>query len=142
VEAKAEGLQTIALPQLFAYMSGVQDARERAGNKNLHVFGLATDSSNFIFVMLRPDRKNFRSRNLEWMWDRDMIIIFFDHVLRSAIECSPTTTPVKEKNRSTAKEHFPKYLGRVFLSGGEEGEEDQIEYNVIKVNGLSLLQRC
>jgi hypothetical protein len=79
---------------------------------------------------------------LEWMWDRDMIINFFDHVLRSAIECSPTTIPVKEKNRSTAKEHFPKYLGRVFLSSGEEGEEDQIEYNVIEVNGLSLLQRC
>ena len=69
VEAKSEGLAKSALPQLLVYMSGVQDAKVSAGKIfsiiisyqdacgntgkiNSYVFGVATDSNDFNFVLL------------------------------------------------------------------------------------------
>lgn len=96
--------------------------------------------------MLRPDRQVYISRNLDWGLDQNTIVNFFDYILKSAIESSPITTPCKERNRTPAKENFPKYLGRVFICGEEGAEDDDegdaLEYNVIEVDGISLLQRC
>ena len=65
IEAKAPGNVVAALPQLLVYLAGVQDARLKVRKINKTVFGLATDSNTFVFVVLQENKTAFASKQLD-----------------------------------------------------------------------------
>jgi hypothetical protein len=106
IEAKRGGASASAIPQLLCYLAGVQDAREKAGKNNSHVFGLMSDSREFRFAFLNDRRQMFLSDPLVWKSHAPKIVAFLDHILRKAIESSP---PVKKNNRQLLNyNHHPK----------------------------------
>jgi hypothetical protein len=117
-EAKRGGASASAIPQLLCYLAGVQDAREKAGKKNSHVFGLMSDSREFRFAFLNNRRQMFLSDPLVWKSHAPKIVAFLDHILRKAIESSPHTTPVKKYNRQLL--NYNHHLKGSFKIGEEE----------------------
>lgn len=115
IEAKAYAGITAAMPQLLAYLAGIQDARSAADKTNKVVFGIATDFVSFSFVVLRENRKAFTSKLLDWIEDQEKILAFFDHILRDAIETSPHTTPIKSGNKRIGR--FDTTLGMDYAFG-------------------------
>ncbi|KAN0074324.1 hypothetical protein V8E54_008261 [Elaphomyces granulatus] len=141
IEAKAPGNVTTALPQLLVYLAGVQDARLKI---NKTVFGLATDSNTFVLVVLQENKKVFASRQLDWLEEKELIISFLDKILEDAIESSPHTTPMRARNQRIKR--FGKSLGETYQFGDEDNNDASNDHhgmwNVVEVNGVSLLQLC
>jgi hypothetical protein len=94
-EAKRGGAAKVALPQLIVYMSAIQDCRKRTGKVNHSVFGVMTDSREFIFVFLDESRKLFVSNTLSWLNQDTAIVKWIDKILEDSIKSSPHTSPVK-----------------------------------------------
>ncbi|KAK9326951.1 hypothetical protein V1520DRAFT_350159 [Lipomyces starkeyi] len=147
IEAKARGNIGAALPQLLIYLGGIQDARSTAEKTNKTVFGMATDSDQFIFAILQGDRKAFVSKTLDWLDEKDLIVLFLDNILRDAIESSPHTTPTRTGNKRIKK--FEQSLGTTYTFGdhgssntGTDNDSDFGTWNVVEINGVSLLQLC
>jgi len=146
VEAKRGGYASSAISQLLAYLAGVQDARKDAGKINYDIFGIATDSNVFEFVVLCHNRCAYVSEPLRWSMRRSTIIAFIDHILRKAIESSPHTTPVKKANKHIMK--YDKYLRDTFTFGSSEesdishDEDDGQSYDVIVVEPESILKKA
>jgi hypothetical protein len=97
IEAKAPGNVVAALPQLLVYLAGVQDARLKVRKINKTVFGLATDSNTFVFVVLQENKTAFASKQLDWLEEKESIISFLDNVLKDAIEYYPHKTPKRAR---------------------------------------------
>ncbi|OXV10665.1 hypothetical protein Egran_01575 [Elaphomyces granulatus] len=92
LEAKRGGAAKAVLPQLIVYLAAIQDSRKRADKVNYSVFGVMTDSSEFIFVLLDESRKLFVSNTLSWLNQDTTIVKWIDKILEDAIKSSP---PVK-----------------------------------------------
>lgn len=139
IEAKAPGNIGAAIPQLLTYLACVQDARYVAKKTNKVVFGLATDSIQFQFAVIRESRKVFVSKTLHWYGDKNVIVAFLDHILRDAIESSPNTTPTRFGN--TRIEKFDKSLETTYNFNDKQRDdgndtdkvEDDSEDDVWKV---------
>jgi hypothetical protein len=63
------------------YLAAVQDARKRQRKQNKCVFGVATDSNDFEFVYLSPDRILYRSNIIRWIWNETTIVFYFIYSL-------------------------------------------------------------
>ncbi|KAK9431029.1 hypothetical protein V1505DRAFT_310133, partial [Lipomyces doorenjongii] len=146
VEAKARGNIGAALPQLLIYLAGIQNARSTVDKDSKTVFGVATDSGQFIFAILQGDRKAFVSKTLDWLDEKDLIVSFLDHILQDAIESSPHTTPTRTENKRI--KNFEPSLGTTYTFGDHESDDTVTDdndfgtWNVVEVNGVSLLQLC
>lgn len=99
IEAKRDGGSSGGVAQLICYLAGVQEARVEDDKTNQQVFGILTDSSEFRFAFLNESRQMFLSDPLLWRSNAPHIVTYIDHILRKAIESSPHTTPLKDKNR-------------------------------------------
>jgi hypothetical protein len=99
---------------------------------------LATDSNTFIFAVLQEDRKAFVSKQLDRLDEKGLIISFLDRILQDAIESSPHTTPIRTR----------KSLGATYQFGdGDNSSDTAVDdnlgtWNVVEINGVSLLQLC
>jgi len=143
VEAKARGSLGTAIPQLFIYLVAIQDARAKAGKENQIIFGMATDSDQFLFAILKEGRKGYVSKPIDWIEDKDQVISFLDHILQDAIDSSPHTTPKRTRNKKIKR--FDESLTSTYSFGHEErpyADEDGLAWNVVEINGVSLLQPC
>lgn len=118
IEAKRYGASASAIPQLMCYLVGVQDARQKAGKENSHVFGLMSDSREFRFALLNERRQMFLSDPLVWKSHAPKVVAFLDHILQKAIESSPHTTPVKKDNRQLL--NYNRHLSSSFRFGDGE----------------------
>jgi hypothetical protein len=138
VEAKKPGLAESGKPQLLAYMAAVQKERKKQKKINTSVFGVVSDGSLFYFAFLDEDSKFFVTLDLRWIVHKSQIIGHLDDILRSSIETSPHTTPVKGGNRSLYK--YPDFLQGSWNFGLNEAvdkehsvfSEDEIRVNVVK----------
>ena len=108
-EAKRGGVTKVALPQLI---SAIQDCRKRTGKVNHSVFGVMTDSREFIFVFLDESRKLFVSNTLSWLNQDTAIEKWIDKILEDSIKSSPHTSPVKghQMNCQTYQTELKKWL--------------------------------
>lgn len=97
-EAKKLGAAQSALPQLIIYLAAAQNCRKASKEINSSVFGLISDSEEYIFAWLDEDRNLFVSRGYFWRADKAEIIQWIDNILRAPIEASPHTTLVKTVN--------------------------------------------
>jgi hypothetical protein len=97
-EAKKPGAAQSALPQLIIYLAAVQDSRKESKKINSSVFGLITDSEEYIFAWLDEKRNLFVSETYLWVTKKVKIIQWIDSILRDSIEASPHTTPIKTAN--------------------------------------------
>ncbi|KAA8643587.1 hypothetical protein EYZ11_009491 [Aspergillus tanneri] len=149
IEAKARGNIVAALPQLLIYLAGIQDARSMAKKTNKTVFGVATDSDQFIFAILKENRNAFVSKALDWLEEKELIVSFLDNILQDAIESSPHTTRVRIGNKKIKQ--FEQALGKTYMFGDQGCSSSSISdddsnnlgtWNVVEVNGVSLLQLC
>ncbi|KAN0072338.1 hypothetical protein V8E54_009267 [Elaphomyces granulatus] len=95
LEAKRGGAAEAALPRLIVYLAAIQDSRKRAGKVNCSVFGVMTDSRQFVFVFLDESRKLFVSNTLSWLNQDTTIVKWIDKILEDAIKSSAHTSPVK-----------------------------------------------
>ncbi|KAK9236063.1 hypothetical protein V1525DRAFT_451606 [Lipomyces kononenkoae] len=134
IEAKARGNIGAALPQLLIYLSGIQEARSAAEKTNHTVFGMATDSDQFIFAILQGDHQAFVSKTLDWLDEKDLI-------------SSPHTTPTRTGNKKIKQ--FEQSLGATYSfadhghsNTGTDNDNDFGTWNVVEINGVSLLQLC
>jgi hypothetical protein len=138
VEAKKRGLVQSAQPQLLAYMAAVQKERRRQAKTNTSVFGMVSDGSAFIFAFLDERSRFFLSLPLMWWAQKSEIIGHLDDILKSSIESSPHTTPVKEGNR--ALKQYYNYVLEPWNFGVNEAtyqehavfSEEEIRVNVVK----------
>ena len=153
IEAKKDGDCPNAIPQTLCYLAGVQNARKQAGKINTSVFGIMADTREYRFVLLDHQRTAFVSRPLSWLMEKDRIVAFVDHILQSAIESSPHTTPVKSNNRRIRQSDAR--LGETFVRGFGEDSTDTDErvqpggkhkdqhgiegYDVVEEDGMSVL---
>lgn len=143
IEAKARGQLANAIPQLLAYLTAVQEARTNPGKGNSTVFGLITDSDMFQFMVLKEGRQAFISKAIDWIDDRDLVVSFLDHILCDAIDASPHTTPMRTRNRKIKR--FEESLDSTYSFGTEKGvytDKNGLAWNVVEINGVSLLQPC
>ncbi|KAK9235287.1 hypothetical protein V1525DRAFT_427942 [Lipomyces kononenkoae] len=146
VEAKARGNIGASLPQLLIYLAGIQNARCTADKDSRTVFGVATDSGQFIFAILQGNRKAFASKALDWLDDKDLIVSFLDHILKDAIESSPHTIPTRTESKRI--KNFEPSLGTTYTFGNQGNDDtgtddnDFRTWNVVEINGVSLLQPC
>jgi len=124
IEAKKDGTCSTALAQTLCYLGGVQNARKQANKINIEVFGVMADTEIYQFVLLDNQRTAFVSRPLSWMFESGRIVAFLDHILRSAIESSPHTTPVKIGNKQIKQ--YEAHLGENFIKGLVVGGDDVI----------------
>jgi hypothetical protein len=148
IEAKKQGYTQAGVSQLLAYLASVQDARKASHKINSDVFGMVTDFSTFQFIVLRSNRTAYYSPFFIWATQRREVVTYLDHILSCAIDSSPHTTPVKDRNTTIKK--FGKRLSDSFRFGspgspsahedeGEESELDESAWNVIVRDGVSIL---
>jgi hypothetical protein len=111
-EAKRGGAAEAALPRLIVYLAAIQDSRKRAGKVNCSVFGVMTDSRQFVFVFLDESRKLFVSNTLSWLNQDTTIVKWIDKILEDAIKSSAHTSPVKgyQVDRQTYQAELKKWL--------------------------------
>ncbi|KAK9323150.1 hypothetical protein V1517DRAFT_321219 [Lipomyces orientalis] len=146
VEAKVRGNIGAALPQLLIYLAGIQNARSTADKDSKTVFGVATDSGQFIFAILQGNRKAIVSKTLDWLDEKDLIVSFLDHnhILQDAIESSPHTTPTRTENKRI--KNFEPSLGTTYTFGNHGSDDTGTDDNdfgswkVVEVNGVALFQ--
>ncbi|KKZ68791.1 hypothetical protein EMCG_01005 [[Emmonsia] crescens] len=141
LEAKS-ALEVDNMAQILAYLFAVQEARVKAKKASTAVFGVLTNFADFQFIVLREIGKAMRSETLSWAMRRDQVVAFLDSILLDAIKSSPHTTPQKLAN-STIK-HFDDHLKTTYDIPGEEsaaggGEDDNVTFDVIEVDGVSVL---
>lgn len=140
IEAKSRGILGVAIPQLLIYLAGIQDARATAEKVNTTVFGIATDSDQFIFAILQGDRKAYVSKPVDWIEETDLVISFLDCILQNAIESSP---PIRTNNKTIKK--FEESLSTTYVFNDSERihiDDNNLAWNVVEVNGVSLLRPC
>jgi len=143
IEAKSRGILGAAIPQLLIYLAGIQDARATAEKVNTAVFGMATDADQFIFAILQGDRKAYVSKPVDWLEETDLVVSFLDSILQNAIESSPHTTPIRTKNKTIKK--FEESLTTTYAFDDSKRihiDDNNLAWNVVEVNGVSLLQPC
>lgn len=108
---------------------------------------MATDSNQFIFTILQGNRKAFVSKQLDRLDEKELIISFLDNILRDTIESSPHTTPTRIGNKKIKQ--FQRSLETKYKFGdpgsnnSDAGVDNNLAaWNVVEVNGVSLLQLC
>jgi hypothetical protein len=151
IEAKFGAQMDNSMAQLLAYMYAVHDARVQADKVSSAVFGILTDFTLFRFVVLRQNGKVLQSEILQWAPRHTEVVAFLDNILLDAIKSSPHTTPQKTANR-TIKNFDRRLLSTYSTPGNGEGDtgvgEDDEEsgdsdaFDVVKINGVSLLVPC
>lgn len=144
VEAKSSSRVSDALSQLLLYLAAVQNARSDAQKLNTTVFGVATDSVEYKFVMLRADRKAFVSKTVHSKAEKGLVISFLDQILQDAIESSPHTTPTTRRNRrigifeSSLRSSYA--FGRPGAHEEKDEEDEHYFWQVGEINGIPVLQ--
>jgi hypothetical protein len=133
VEAKPYGHASVGMPQMLVYMAAVQEARR--GHTNSDVFGMLSDSEDFIFAYLDSNKKLHVSRTLHWKLDQPKIITYVDATLLDAIRSSPHTTRTKNENKTLRK--YRRYMSGRWAFGRHaeyeaemaeaETDEDEVE---------------
>ncbi|KKZ65842.1 hypothetical protein EMCG_01227 [[Emmonsia] crescens] len=146
VEAKSPGNLGTALPQLLTYLASVQAARVASNKTNKVVFGLATDSTQFQFAVLRESKKVFLSKNLDWWTEKTAAVAFLDHILQDAIESSPHTTPIRFDNKRIGKSDeslSSKYdFGDHDDRDPNKGDDGDDVWKVIEIGEESVIELC
>jgi hypothetical protein len=147
IEAKSPGNLGTALPQLLTYLASVQAARVASNKTNKVVFGLATDSTQFQFAVLRENKKLFLSKYLDWWTEKTAVVAFLDHILRDAIESSPHTTPTRFGNKRIGK--FDESLSMTYNFGDRVDDSDTNKHDdgddvwkVIEIGEDSVIEIC
>jgi hypothetical protein len=125
IEAKKVGNSFVGLPQLLVYMVGVLKSRHDRINQS--VFGILSDSSNFLFAFLDHNKKFYVSATYRWALKQSEILAYIDTIFLDAIESSPHTTPTKKGN--TTLMNYQQYLERrwVFGDGSDNKAEEAIK---------------
>lgn len=100
IEAKRSMEFSSADPQIATYLAAVQKSRANAEKIHRIAFGITTDSSQYRFWFLDSERRLFSSKTFDWRTEKALIIAWIDKMLADAIEASPLTTPVLQRNVS------------------------------------------
>lgn len=119
VEAKPYESAPVGMPQLLVYMAAVQEARRDRVNSS--VFGMVSDSKEFRFCFLNPQKRLFTSEPLTWATKQSTIIAYIDMMLMNAIESSPHTAPRKKNNRTIL--NYSGFLERQWRFGEKSNDE-------------------
>ena len=101
-------------------MTGVLESR--SDHINQSVFGVLSDSGNFISAFLNEKWKFSGSRSYNWRDERPTFLFYIDTVLQDAIKSSPHTTLMKFQN-ATLLNH-QRYLASRWVFGFEQDAED------------------
>lgn len=146
IEAKTEIQHDSNMAQLLAYLYSVHDARVKRKKDSSAVFGVLTDFKVFRFVVLRENAKAMQSVPLQWATHSAEIVAFLDNILLGAIKSSPHTTPHKTANKTIR--NYDRHLKSTYNMGEESGatgheeeeeEEDDDVFDVVKIDGVSIL---
>ena len=127
VEAKPYAKAPIGMPQLLVYMAAVHDARKDKINES--VFGMLSDSEEFHFAFLDPNKKFFTLKPFLWRAEKATILAYLDMILLNAIESSPHTTSTKVNNKNLL--NYASHLNSHWRFGTDsdedasEGESDE-----------------
>ncbi|KAJ5405369.1 hypothetical protein N7465_006653 [Penicillium sp. CMV-2018d] len=86
--------------QIAMYLAAVQASRTKVAKICAIAFGITTDSNKYQFWFLDSERRLFSSVVFEWRLHKARIITWIDKMLADAIEASPITTPILQRNAS------------------------------------------
>jgi len=105
VEAKQADNFESALPQLIVYLACLRQGREVRGRRDCSVYGVTSDGYSFRFVTITHEGVVKVSRTFSISWgDLQRIKGCITYILRTTMERSPTVTPEKTINQSSADE--------------------------------------
>ena len=100
IEARRDSTLDCADRQIATYLAAIQDSRSKHSKLHAIAFGITTDSARYQFWFLDSERQLVSSRAFNWRCEKARVIKFIDQILADAIEASPLTTPVLQRNKS------------------------------------------
>ncbi|KAL3452135.1 hypothetical protein BJX65DRAFT_303847 [Aspergillus insuetus] len=126
VEAKARGGARWGMKQALVSTAMIHSTRKKFGKKNCRVFGIGTDSFDFIFLAIDSE-STYRSHSVCWRYTAEKIEIVsrIAKIIREAAALVPTSNRASIDSADSVRSQTGCKIEDVAMKGVEDGEEEE-----------------